>query len=78
MKWNALIYTLLFSGLGVFSYFLIVNYTDFSPQTAEVLYSRGALIFTILTFNLLGYSTLQMSEWVNSIFSALSGNGKEL
>lgn len=65
MKWTATIYTLLFSGLGVFSYFLIVNYTDFSPQTAEVLYSRGALIFTILTFNLLGYSTLRMSGWVN-------------
>ena len=30
---------LLFSGLGLFSYFLIANYTDFSPKTAEAFYS---------------------------------------
>lgn len=65
MKWNTIIYILLFSGLGIFSYFLIINYTDFSPQMVQVLYSRGALVFTILTFNLLGYFTLRMPEWVN-------------
>lgn len=65
MKWNALTYLPLFSGLGMFSYFLIINYTDFSPLMAEVLYSRGAMIYTILAFNLAGYSTLQLSEWVN-------------
>ena len=32
---------LLFSGLGLFSYFLIANYTDFSPKTAEAFYSWG-------------------------------------
>lgn len=65
MKWNTVIYILLFSGLGIFSYFLIINYTDFSPHMVKVLYSRGALVFAVLTFNLLGYSTLRMSEWVN-------------
>ena len=54
-----------FLGLGLFSYFLIVNYTDFSPQAAELLYSWGALVFTILAFNLMGYFTLWMSGWVN-------------
>lgn len=56
---------LFFSGLGLFSYFLIVNYTDFSPQAAEVLFSWGAVAFTILAFNLMGYSTFWLSEWVN-------------
>lgn len=65
MKWTSIIYALLFSGLGMFSYFLIINYTDFSPRMAEVLYSRGAFVFTILAFNLVGYSTLRLSEWVN-------------
>ena len=37
---------LLFSGLGLFSYFLIANYTDFSPKTAEAFYSWGAVVFT--------------------------------
>lgn len=41
MKWTTVTYALLFSGLGLFSYFLIVNYTDFSPQVAELLYSWG-------------------------------------
>ncbi len=53
---------LLFSGLGLFSYFLIANYTDFSPKTAEAFYSWGAVVFTILAFNLVGYSTLRLSN----------------
>ena len=63
---------LLFSGLGLFSYFLIANYTDFSPKTAEAFYSWGAVVFTILAFNLVGYSTLRLSECMLLI---LSGNG---
>jgi len=65
MKWTTVTYTLLFSGLGLFSCFLIVNYTDFSPQAAELLYSWGASVFTIIAFNLAGHFTLWMSEWVN-------------
>lgn len=65
MRWTTCIYILFFSGLGLFSYFLIVNYTDFSPQTAEVLYSWGAVAFTMLAFNLVGFSTFRLSEWVN-------------
>ena len=32
MKWNNLIYGILFSGLGAFSYFLLVDYTNLSPH----------------------------------------------
>lgn len=66
MKWNKVIYTLLFSGLGVFSYSLLSNYTDVPPQVAGVLHSHGALFFMIVAFNLLGYSTLRLSEWLNN------------
>lgn len=55
-----------FSVLGVFSYSWLSNYTDLSPKVAEILYSRGALLFIIVAFNLLGYSTLHLSEWINS------------
>lgn len=65
MKWTTLTYSLLFSGLGLFSYFLIVNYRDFPQQVADVLYSWKALLVTLLAFNLGGYFTLWMSEWVN-------------
>lgn len=45
MKWNNLIYGILFSGLGAFSYFLLVDYTNLSPHIADALYSRGAFIY---------------------------------
>ena len=61
------IYAIIFR-LGLFSYFLIANYTDFSPKTAEAFYSWGAVVFTILAFNLVGYSTLRLSEWVNRLY----------
>lgn len=38
MKWNNLIYGILFSGLGAFSYFLLVDYTNLSPHIADALY----------------------------------------
>lgn len=65
MKWNNLIYALLFSGLGAFSYLLLVNYTDLTPRIADALYSRGAFIFFIIAFNVLGYTTLRISSWMN-------------
>lgn len=69
MKWNKLIYCLLFSGLGAFSYLLLVNYTDLAPRLADALYSRGAFIFFILTFNILGYTTLRISSWINAQYA---------
>jgi hypothetical protein len=45
MKWNAILYGLLFSGLGAFSYLLLVNYTELSAHVADVLYSKGAFVF---------------------------------
>ena len=58
MKWNVVLYGLLFSGLGVFSYLLLANYSELPPQVSDILYSKGAFIFFISAFNILGYSTL--------------------
>ncbi|MGM9709778.1 MAG: sensor histidine kinase [Prevotella sp.] len=58
--------SLIFTGLGLFSYYLIVNFTDFPPEVREILYSRGALIYTAIAFTLLGFVTIHISEWVNS------------
>ena len=69
MKWNNLLYSLLFSGLGAFSYLLLVNYTEFTPGVATVLYSKGALIYFIAVFNVLGYSTLYLSSWMNNQYT---------
>lgn len=66
MKKNRFIYPLIFTGLGCFSFLLLVNYTDFSEAMSEVVYTKGALLFSIVTFNLLGFTTLKLSEWVNS------------
>ncbi|WP_298550807.1 histidine kinase [uncultured Parabacteroides sp.] len=69
MKWNAILYGLLFSGLGAFSYLLLVNYTELSAHVADVLYSKGAFVFFIAAFNVLGYSTLRISSWMNSQYA---------
>ena len=47
MKWNVVLYGLLFSGLGVFSYLLLANYSELPPQVSDILYSKGAFIFFI-------------------------------
>ena len=69
MKWNNLIYGILFSGLGAFSYILLVDYTNLSPHIADALYSRGAFIYFILAFNVLGYATLRLSSWISTQYA---------
>ena len=49
-KLDILLYAGLFSGLGVFSYLLLVSYSGFSPLVQEELYSFGACLFCILAF----------------------------
>ena len=49
-KLDILLYAGLFSGLGVFSYLLLVSYSGFSPLVQEELYSFGACLFCILQY----------------------------
>lgn len=69
IKLNTLFYGLLFSGLGTFSHLLLVNYTDLSLEAAETLYSVKAFVFFVVAFNILGYSTLWLSSWINNQYS---------
>lgn len=69
MKWSILLYGLLFSGLGAFSYLLLVNYTELPAHVADVLYSKGAFVFFVAAFNVLGYSTLRISSWMNNQYA---------
>lgn len=69
VKLNNLLYIALFSGLGVFSFLLLVNYTTFSEQLSDVVYSIGTLGFFMVAFNVLGYATMQLSSWVDNQYS---------
>lgn len=69
IKLNHLLYSTLFSGLGVFSFFLLANFPVFSDKVLEALYPVGTLIFFIIAFNLLGYSTIRLSTWVDNQYS---------
>lgn len=69
MKWNNILYSLLFSGLGVFSFVLLINYTGFQEKVAHTLHSPGALTFFIVFFNVMGYFTLRISTWMNNQYT---------
>lgn len=69
LKQNHILYSSLFSGLGVFSFFLLANYAGFSDKVSDALYSVGTLLFFIIAFNLLGYSTIRLSTWVDNQYS---------
>ncbi|WP_455638304.1 sensor histidine kinase [Parabacteroides sp.] len=69
MKWDVLLYSLLFSGLGVFSYLLLVSYTELSDRAADALYSNVAFLYFIAAFNVLGYSMLRLTAWINMQYS---------
>lgn len=69
VKPNNLLYLALFSGLGIFSFLLLVNYATFPGQVADEIYSVGTLGFFILAFNVLGYATLRLSSWVDNQYS---------
>ena len=45
MKLKILLYGFLFSGLGTFSYLLLVNYTNLSPEVTDALFSMKAFLF---------------------------------
>ena len=40
-----------------------------TPRIADALYSRGAFVFFILAFNVLGYTTLHLSSWINNQYA---------
>ena len=69
IKLNRISYSALFSGLGVFSFFLLANYAELSDRVSDALYSVGMFLVFILAFNLLGYSTIRLTTWVDNQYS---------
>lgn len=69
MKWNTLLYTLLFSGFGTFSFLLLINYTDLPESVICMLNSVSGWFFFLVAFNLLGYITLRISTWMNNQYA---------
>ena len=66
---STILYVLLFSGLGLFSYLLLVNYTDIPEQIAESSNSIGIIITYLLSFNILGYVMMKLSYWISKQYS---------
>ena len=55
---------LLFSALGVFSYFLLLYHTELQERIPDIKISLIALSITIAVFNLFGFSLLVSSHWM--------------
>lgn len=53
----------------MFSFVLLVNYTNLPPKVADELYSPKAFLFFVIVFNILGYFTLRMSSWFNNQYT---------
>lgn len=66
---NMLLPILLFSGLGLFSFLLLVNYSDLPANVADTLNSTWACLFFALIFNILGYITIRVSSWLNDCYA---------
>lgn len=65
---NTILSIVLFSGLGLFSYLLLVNFTNLSIIAGGA-YSIGTPLFFIVAFNILGYSTMAFSAWINDQYA---------
>ncbi|MEG2178471.1 MAG: histidine kinase [Bacteroidales bacterium] len=63
-KLNHFVSALLFSGFGVFSYLLLVKYTQLASKTGY-LDAIQTLLFFVFAFNIMGFSTIQLSTWMN-------------
>ena len=64
-----ILYVLLFSGLGLFSYKLLINYTDIPQKIAESSNANGIIFAYLLSFNIAGFVTLKLSSWLSKQYS---------
>lgn len=60
-----LFYASIFSGLALFSYFLLIKFTDIPQNTNVNWLSFQALAFFIFAFNILGFTILHANAWIN-------------
>ncbi|MEG0518130.1 MAG: histidine kinase [Bacteroidales bacterium] len=65
-KLSILLYSILFSGLGIFSYLLLITYANLPVNiSGKQISPIGILLFFIVTFNVLGHSIIRLSSWIN-------------
>ncbi|MEG2849806.1 MAG: histidine kinase, partial [Bacteroidales bacterium] len=65
-----MLYSILFSGLGIFSYLLLITYANLPVNiSGKQISPIGILLFFIITFNVLGYSIIRLSSWINGRYS---------
>ncbi len=57
---------LLFTGLGLFVWWLLASYTNPSPGAKVILGTAWSAVFLIVLFNALGFFTLHISAWLNT------------
>lgn len=63
---NILFQGLLFTGLGIFAWLLLANYTESEPTILRTLRSPWAGLFMTVLFNALGFLTIRISAWLNT------------
>lgn len=64
-KFIQLFYVSIFSGLALFSYFLLIKFTDI-PQNSNVdWFAFQTLAFFIFAFNILGFTIINANAWIN-------------
>lgn len=63
---NRWLSALLFSGLGLFAWLLLAGYTNQSPGARAVLGTGWSAVFLIVLFNVSGFLTLRISEWLHA------------
>lgn len=60
-----LFYLAIFSGLALFSYFLLINFTNI-PENSKVNWSSySTLGFFVFAFNTLGFTIIHTNAWIN-------------
>lgn len=68
-KNGVMLYVMLFSSLGLFSFLLLVNYTDIPQKIAEASNSIEIFLVYLLSFNIAGFAIMKLSSWINNQYS---------
>ncbi|MGL5683080.1 MAG: sensor histidine kinase [Marinifilaceae bacterium] len=56
---------LLFSGLGLFAYYLLVNFAHFPGGVQQQLSSITSILFFVGALNILGFATMRLGSWLH-------------
>lgn len=77
-KYNRLFNTLLFSGLGCFSYLFLVTYADIPASNQHILTTPKAVLSVIVVFNILGMSIMYINTRIHNAYPTFLKDRKKL